>query len=116
VTRLNSESSNAVPSFYISSHARWLANFSTIYRIKGLLLSINGIYKTRASREAAAIHATVSKRYFVMNTKAEYNVLKQHVAVFVQIDNIFNTRYSDLLGSQMPGSWAMGGLRFKWVK
>jgi vitamin B12 transporter len=116
VTRLNSESSNAVPSFYISSHARWLANFSTIYRIKGLLLSINGIYKTRASREAAAIHATVSKRYFVMNTKAEYNVLKQHVAVFVQIDNIFNTRYSDLLGAQMPGSWAMGGLRFKWVK
>ena len=116
LTRLNSESSNLTPSFYVSSHARFMTNFSAIYRISGFSFSLNGLYKTRASREATPIHAAVSKEYFVMNTKAEYTFWNRKLAVFVQADNVFNTKYSDLLGAQMPGSWLMGGLRFQWTK
>jgi len=116
LTRLNSQSSNLTPSFYVSSHARFMTNFSAIYRVGGFSLSLNGLYKTRASREATAIHAAVSKEYFVMNTKADYTFWNRKLAVFVQADNVFNTKYSDLLGAQMPGSWLMGGLRFQWTK
>jgi vitamin B12 transporter len=113
LTRLSSTSSNLTPSFYVSSHAKFMGNFSAIYRVRAFSVSLNGLYKTRAAREASAIQAAVSKQYFVMNTKADYTFLKNRLSVFVQIDNIFNTRYSDLLGAQMPGSWAMGGLRFQ---
>jgi vitamin B12 transporter len=115
LTRLSSESSNLTPSFYVSSHAKFMGNFSAIYRISAFSVSVNGLYKTRAQREASAIQAVISKQYFVLNTKVDYTFLKKRLSVFMQIDNIFNTRYSDLLGAQMPGSWAMGGLRFQWV-
>jgi vitamin B12 transporter len=116
LTRLSSESSNLTPSFYVSSHARFMTNFSVIYRIKDFSISFNGLYKTRASREATAIQAAVSKQYFVLNTKIEYTFLNKILTVFAQADNLFNTRYSDLLGAQMPGSWLMGGLRFQLKK
>ncbi len=116
ITRLNSESSNLTPSFYVSSHARFMGNFSAIYQLHGFSISLNGLYKTRTKREATAIEASVSKEYFVMNTKLEYAFLQRRLAAFVQADNIFNTKYSDLLGAQMPGSWVMGGLRFQWKK
>jgi vitamin B12 transporter len=116
LTRLSSESSNLTPSFYVSSHARFMTNFSVIYRIKDFSVNFNGLYKTRASREATAIQAAVSKQYFVLNTKIEYTFLNKILTVFAQADNLFNTRYSDLLGAQMPGSWLMGGLRFQLKK
>ncbi|WP_414617790.1 TonB-dependent receptor plug domain-containing protein [Dyadobacter sp. 32] len=116
LTRINSESSNLTPSFYVSSHARFLTNFSAIYRLQKFSFSLNGLYKTRAGREATAIQAAVSKQYFVLNGKAEYAFLNRMLTIFAQVDNVFNTRYSDLLGAQMPGSWVMGGLRFQWTK
>lgn len=115
-TWLNSASSNQVPSFYVSSHAKFLSNFSAIYKIHNLSLSLTGIYKNRATREASAIEASISKNYMVVNAKAEYAFLKQRLAIFAQADNLFDTQYSDLLGSKMPGFWAQGGIKFNWNK
>jgi vitamin B12 transporter len=115
LTWLNSESSETT-SFYISSHAKFLGNFSVLYQYSNFSLSLNGIYKNRAKREATAIEATISRDYFVLNAKAEYAVLKKTISVFVQADNIGDTKYSDLLGAKMPGRWLMGGLRYSFVK
>ncbi|MCE7068031.1 TonB-dependent siderophore receptor [Dyadobacter sp. CY326] len=116
LTWLDSKSSNLEPSFYVSSHAKFLANFSAIYSISGFSVSINGLYKKRAERAASAIEANISKNYFLLNAKAEYAFLNRMLAVFVQADNAFDVQYSDLLGSKMPGRWLMGGLRFNFVK
>ncbi|MBE9466452.1 TonB-dependent receptor plug domain-containing protein [Dyadobacter subterraneus] len=115
LTWLNSESSETT-SFYISSHAKFLGNFSALYQYSNFSLSVNGIYKNRAKREASAIEATISRDYFVLNVKAEYAVLKKTLSVFVQADNIGDTKYSDLLGAKMPGRWVMGGLKYIFVK
>lgn len=112
LTWLHSESSEAIPSFYISSHARFLGNFSVLYQISNFSFSANGIYKNRAKREATAIEATISREYFVLNVKAEYTIIPKTLSAFVQADNIGNTNYSDLLGSKMPGRWLMGGLKY----
>ncbi len=109
---LSSKSSDAVPSFYISSHARFLANFSLVYQCHNLTLSINGIYKQRQKQEADAIHAFISPDYFVLNAKADYHFIAG-LSAFVQTDNVFNRQYSDLLGSPMPGRWLMAGIRFQ---
>jgi vitamin B12 transporter len=116
LTWLNSESSEVMPSFYISSHARFLANFSALYQISNFSISVNGIYKNRAKREATAIDATITREYFVLNLRAEYAVIKKTLSVFAQADNLGNRSYSDLLGSKMPSRWLMGGLKYSFSK
>lgn len=113
---LSSESSENKPSFYISSHAKLLTNFSLIWSVKDLSLSVNGIYKKREKQHLPAINATVSRDYFLINGRAQYAFWKQRLGVFVQLDNAFDQNYSDLLGTPMPGRWLMGGLQLRWNK
>jgi len=113
---LYSKSSEANPSFYISSHARFLSNFNVQYEFGNAALSFTGIYKSRRPQQAAGINAFVSKDYFLLNGRASYNFLQQKLAVFAQVDNIFDRRYSDLLGGVMPGRWLQGGVSFRLSK
>lgn len=107
-----SKSSEAQPSFYISSHARFLTNFSAQYAVGPFAISFNGIYKSRQPQQAQPIAAHISKDYFLLNGKAAYYFLQNKVGAFVQVDNIFYRSYSDLLGAQMPGRWLQGGVSF----
>ncbi|MEO5563277.1 MAG: TonB-dependent receptor plug domain-containing protein, partial [Chitinophagaceae bacterium] len=107
---LDSKSSDAVPSFYISSHAKFLFNYFGEYTYKRFFAGINGIYKTRTAQSAAAIQKTISKDYFVINAKAGAWVVKKRIKSFIQINNITNVSYSDLLGSEMPGRWFIAGV------
>ncbi|MCU7549101.1 TonB-dependent receptor [Chitinophagaceae bacterium LB-8] len=113
---LDSKSSEATPSFYISSHASFLANYNFIYTIDRFSFGINGIYKKRQPQTLPAIHANVTSDYFVANIKADASILKNKLSVFVEVDNLFDRNYSDLLGSQMPGRWFMGGLKVAFSK
>lgn len=116
LTWLDSDNKSQVQSFYLSSHAKFLANFSAIYQVGNFSASVNGLYKKRAEREALAIEAAISKNYFLLNARAEYAFLKRQLAVFVQADNAFDKQYSDILGSVMPGRWLMSGVRFNFVR
>jgi vitamin B12 transporter len=111
LTKLNSGTDNAQPSFYLSSHAKLLTNFSVMYQHGKLNLSVNGLYKARARQEATTLDTQISSHYFLLNAKAEYTIVKNTLHVYVQADNTFNKHYSDLLGAVMPGRWLMGGLR-----
>jgi vitamin B12 transporter len=108
-TWLNSENKDPVPSFYISSHARFLANFSAAFTIKEFSFSLNGIFKKRDEQKSAAINANITPSYFIMNAKAGYALPKRWGKLFIQCDNLFDKSYSDLLGSLMPGRWLSGG-------
>lgn len=106
---LNSESDNAVPSFYISSHAKYLVNFSHVLSVSRFVIALTGVYKKRNEQKAAAIGALVSPSYLIINTRAACRFLKNKATIFIQADNLFNKRYSDLLGSVMPGRWLSAG-------
>ncbi|RAJ06598.1 iron complex outermembrane receptor protein [Chitinophaga skermanii] len=116
VVWMDTESSEGVTSFYISSHARVLTNFSAEYQAPRWNVSINGLYKKRNPQSAAAIKAYVSDDYFVSNVKASYFIIKDRLSIFGEVDNIFDRNYQDLLGAQMPGRWVMGGARFSFSK
>ncbi|MBS0423989.1 MAG: hypothetical protein JSR71_06085 [Proteobacteria bacterium] len=47
-----------------------------------------------------------------MNAKVAVWLLKQRLSIFSELDNVFDAENSDLLGSQLPGRWWMGGLKF----
>jgi vitamin B12 transporter len=109
---LDSESSSGEPSFYISSHAKFMSNGTIVYNTPRYSVSVNGIYKTRAAQTASAINATVSKEYFLLNTRVAVFVVKQKASIFGQASNLFNTTYSDLLGAPMPGRWLVAGFNY----
>ena len=109
-TWLHSKNEDSIPSFYISSHAKHLLNFTSTYNCKSVFVSIGGLYKNRNERKAAAIGAVITPSYFIMNCKFGYLLPKEKGKLFVQADNLFDQSYSDLLGSKMPGRWLSGGI------
>lgn len=110
LTWLRSENDDPVPSLYISSHARFLFNYSVAWTVKRFSVSVAGLYKERAEQTASAINAKLSPSYFLMNTKAGWQLIPVKAKLFLQADNLFNISYSDLLGAQMPGRWLSGGI------
>ncbi|RYZ54828.1 MAG: TonB-dependent receptor, partial [Chitinophagaceae bacterium] len=111
-TWLNSSSSNVTPSLYVSSHAKYLTNFSLQYSCKRISLSTNGLYKMRqAQASPTPAIAKVSTDYFVLNVKIETQVVNDLLRVFLEMDNITDRNYTDVLGARMPGRWLMGGIK-----
>lgn len=107
-TFLKSSSTDAVPSFYIISHARTLLQQSVVYNFKKLNVSFTSIYKERNRAQAPGINAFVSPSYWLVNVKTAYQINRFNV--FVAVNNVGNIRYSDLLGSKMPQSWTTAGV------
>ncbi len=110
---LHTATSEATTSFYISSHAKFLTNFSLEYSNKIIALTLNGIYKQREPQVASAINAKISADYFIVNGRAGIFLWQQRLSVFAELDNITNNKIQDLLGSQLPGRWLMGGVSLK---
>ncbi|MFN4315067.1 MAG: TonB-dependent receptor plug domain-containing protein [Chitinophagaceae bacterium] len=110
---LQSRSSDSEPSFYVSSHAKWLTNFFAEWRSAHVAFSVNGIYKVREAQSAPGISAELTRSYFVLNGRFAYLALQKRLQIFVELNNIFDRQYSDLLGSIMPGRWTMGGVAVK---
>jgi vitamin B12 transporter len=113
ITILRSKNEDSIPSFYISSHAKQLLNFAAIYTINKFSLSITGLYKKRDEKKATSIGATITPAYFILNTKLAYQLSKKFGTLFFQADNLFDKKYSDLLGSRMPSRWLFGGYSFQ---
>ena len=108
---LSSTSPNKTPSFYISSHARFLWNEQIVFRANNLQLAINSVYKIRNVQTASAINAALSNNYFLVNSKFSYLTSKRKGNVFLEITNLTNTPYSDLLGAIMPSRWITAGFQ-----
>jgi iron complex outermembrane receptor protein len=113
---LDSKTSEPTPSFYISSHAKFLTNFNLEYSNRRYAISANGVYKHRRPQLASAINAKVDADCFMMNTKAEVFVCQQRMSLFLEADNILDNKCGDLLGSKLPGRWLMGGLKLNFNK
>lgn len=105
---LDSKTSDSVPSFYILSHAKWLIQQTVMYRIGGFNISLTSVFKERTAQQATAINAVNGTQYWLVNGRAGYSY-KQYGA-FIMVNNIGDIRYSDLLGSLMPGRWASAGV------
>lgn len=112
-TYLHSQNKDSIPSFYISSHAKHLLNWNGMLTFKKWNIALNGLYKERYSKSVSTINAYLTPSYFMMSSKISYTLPRKAGSLFFQIDNIFNQKYSDLLGCIMPGRVIMGGYALK---
>lgn len=108
---LRTISGDGTPSLYVSNHAQFLLNMSAIYRYKSFILSFNGLHKRRQPQMASNIEAEITPRYAVMNMRLEKSWFSGKCSGFIQIDNLFNVQYQDILGSRMPRRWLMSGIK-----
>ena len=116
-TWLQSKTDNGMPSLYLSTHARYLTNFNVQYSQKLFSVSVNGLYKQRQPQPSTTpAIAKVSTDYFVLNAKAEAYLWKKSLSAFVEVDNLFDRQYTDLLGAPMPGRWLLGGIKISLSK
>ncbi|WP_310397700.1 TonB-dependent receptor [Hymenobacter sp.] len=80
----------------------------TSRRVNG---SLSGLWKQRDGAAAAAINRTLGAEYLVFNARLEVALRPERLWLTGQVQNLFNERYSDLLGAQLPTRWLMAGLR-----
>lgn len=111
LTWINSKSNNATPSFYVSSHAKFLTNFNLQYSLYWFSISVNGLYKKRNAQASTPINANLSKDYFLLNAQTQAFLYKNKLSIFAEVDNLTNKNYSDILGTQMPRRWTTGGFK-----
>lgn len=94
---------------YLSNYARHIVKGMMVLQRKAFELSVSTLWKQRQDDQAMAIDAFKSPSYNIWNLKTSYD-LTDNLSVGVEVDNLFNERYQDILGAQMPKRWLMGSL------
>jgi iron complex outermembrane receptor protein len=107
---LRSTAADKTPSFYISSHARFLLTNSVSITQGQFTLSANTLNKVRNVMASSALNTSLSRTYMLANLRLHYRIPKTGLSIFGQCYNLLNQRYSDLLGAQMPGRWWSAGV------
>jgi iron complex outermembrane receptor protein len=115
-TYLNTSTPDSVVSKYIANHPIHNLNGSLNIRYAGLGLNIGGALITRNAEAVEAINAEIKDQYAILNLKLSYTIKEFPVSVYVDVRNALDTRYQEILGSQMPGRWIMGGIRWNFQR
>ncbi len=110
-TYLNTSSSEEEVSVYISSHAKHLCSARLFLQNKFFKFGLTGLYKERPFRIAPGISSTLEDSYYLLNAMTSFRI-SEHLEISLQMNNITDVEYQNVLGAAMPRRWFMGGLRF----
>ncbi|RZK21196.1 MAG: TonB-dependent receptor, partial [Hymenobacter sp.] len=100
-----------IVSQYLSNVARHLVAGSASVTHRRGAFTISGLYKVRDAQAAAAISRELTPSYAVFNARLDVALLPERLWLTGQAQNLFNAKYADLLGAQMPTRWLMAGVR-----
>ncbi len=103
--------SDSVESKYIAGNQGLLLNGSLQWQFGRLKANLNGLYKDRDSDAAGSISRELPSSYFLLDGGLNIEIYKG-LAASMSCRNLFDRKYADVLGAQMPGRWFMLGLRF----
>ena len=112
-TRLTTASAGGVVSQYLANFARHQITGTLTLTAGRVAWSLSGLYKERNRAAVEAINRRLTPGYKVFHTKLDVAVLPGQLFLTAQVHNLFDERYADILGAQMPRRWLMGGLRWQ---
>lgn len=115
-TYLNTSTPDSVVSKYIANHPIHNLNGSLNIRYAGLGLNIGGALITRNAEAVEVINAEIKDQFAILNLKLSYTIKEFPASVYMDVRNALDTRYQEILGSQMPGRWIMGGIRWNFQR
>ena len=100
-----------VVSQYLAGVARHLVAGTVSLTHRRGTFTLSGLYKQRDAQAAAAISRELTPSYAVFNARLDVALLPERLWLTGQAQNLFNAKYADLLGAQMPTRWLMAGVR-----
>ncbi|GAA3966114.1 TonB-dependent receptor [Hymenobacter antarcticus] len=106
-----------VVSQYLSNVAKHLVSGNVSVVQRRFTVAVGGVYKQRAAQQTTVtptngqLNVALTPSYVVFNARLEAALLPERLWLTGQVQNLFNERYSDLLGAQMPSRWLMAGVR-----
>ncbi len=107
-TLLNTTNEEDLISVYISSHARHLLSGNAIFDIGKWGLSVSMLHKNREGRIASSIDSALEDTYTVWNGKISIQI-NRNFRAYMQVQNMFDIQYQNILGAPMPGRWLFLG-------
>lgn len=97
---------------YISNHARHLLTYNIQAKISMFNFGISGLYKYKLPDTVLSIPVTTNE-YALLNMNVGVNLAKDKLSINVHVDNLFNRRYTEVLGAQQPGRWAYASINYR---
>jgi len=115
-TYVNLDNRSGVASQYLSNVARHLVTGAVSLTHRRANFAFSGVFKQRTAQQtdpasATALPSVLTPTYAVFNARLEVALLPGRLWVLGQVQNLFDARYADLLGAQMPRRWSMLGAR-----
>jgi iron complex outermembrane receptor protein len=100
-------------SMYALDYLKNKVNVGINHRVyKNISLNWNLMYQDRAGSYTDAMNNTVGyKPFFLADCRLEWS--KNKVAIFADVNNIFDKQYADYGGLIQPGRWVRTGIRVK---
>ena len=98
---------------YLSSFAKHLLNAQLILNYNSFQFSISGLYKERTAQAAESISSNLESSYGLLNARVGYGLLDNKLSLNLQILNLLDKEYQNILGAKMPGRWLMGGISWR---
>ena len=98
---------------YLSSFAKHLLNSQIILNFNSFQFSLSGLYKERNAQLAESIASELKSSYGLLNARVGYGFIDNKLMVNLQVLNLLNEEYQNLLGAKMPGRWLMGGVSWR---
>ena len=98
---------------YLSSFAKHLLNSQIILNFNSFQFSLSGLYKERNAQPAKSIASELKSSYGLLNARVGYGFIDNKLMVNLQVLNLLNEEYQNLLGAKMPGRWLMGGISWR---
>jgi vitamin B12 transporter len=95
---------------YLSSFAKHLVNSQVILKYNSFQFSLSGLFKERTAQAAESIFTELKSSYALLNARLGYGFLENKLSINIQILNLTDTKYQNILGAKMPGRWLMGGI------
>ena len=113
---LTSFSDSYIVSKYLSAHARHLIQARVGYRSGLFSLQMHTLYKKRDAELVREINQALTSEYMLWNLKADVYLINRRLVLSIQVNNLFNRQYADILGANMPGRWIMGGIAWSFYR
>ena len=97
---------------YLSSFAKHLLNTQLILNYNSFQFSISGLYKERTTQSAESISSELENSFGLLNARVGYGLMDNKLSFNVQILNLLDKEYQNILGAKMPRRWIMGGINW----
>ena len=113
---LASYSDSAIVSKYLAAHSRNLVQGGVGLYYGSFHLRVSTMYKNRDPETAPGINQNLSKSYMLWNIRLDKYFMQNQFQFSLQVNNLLDEDYSDIMGAKMPGRWILGGITWNFTR